>query len=235
MKFNEKKCNILHLGRKKNSHFYQLNGIVLESVSQAKYLGVTISDNLSWSPHISAISSKAHQRLEFLKRNLRGSPFKCRALAYTSLVRSQVDYCASIWDPTLKRDINELERVQRKAARWVKGCVYGEVSVTGLLRDLKWQSLADRRRDQRLTLLYKILFNYINIPPESVDIHYSNRTPRGDKNPLNLNRPSASRKSSPLWTSSIYRTIPEWNSLPASFAEADSVTAFKSQLASRSP
>ena len=234
MKFNEKKCNILHLGKKRLHHFYQLNGIVLESVSQAKYLGVTISDDLSWSPHISSITSKAHQRLGFLKRNLRGSPFKCRELAYSSLVRSQVDYCASIWDPTLKRDILELEKIQRKAARWVKGS-YGVVSVTGLLRDLKWQPLADRRRDQRLILIYKILNSSISIPPKSVDIHINQRPQRGSSNPHKLIRPKASHPTSPLWTSSIYRTIPQWNSLPATIAEADSITSFKSQLSTLSP
>ena len=235
MRFNEKKCNIINLGKKRFQYFYQLNGVFLEVVSHAKYLGVTLNEDLSWSPHISAIVAKAHQRLGFIRRNLRGSPFKSRETAYISLVRSHLDYCASIWDPHLKQDSNDLEKVQRKAARWARG-QYGITSVTGLLRDLKWQPLADRRRDQRLTLLYKILNGHISIQPDSVNLVRSKRPARGQyTNPHKLDRPRASTKSSPLWNSTIFHTIPEWNSLPAAAAEAGSITSFKSQLASLSP
>ena len=222
------------MGNKNLSYFYQINGVFLDVVSQAKYLGITLSDDLSWSPHIASLATKAHQRLGFIKRNLRGSPYKCRETAYISLVRSQLDYCGSIWDPHLKRDSDTIEKIQRKAARWAKG-QYGRISVTDLLRELKWQSMADRRRDQRITLLYKIVNSYISIDPTIVDIVQSTRPTRGRANPFSIQRPSAARPSSPLWNSTIYRTIPQWNSLPASVAEADSITSFKSQLASASP
>ena len=154
-------------------------------MSHAKYLGVTLNEDLSWSPHISAVVVKAHQRLGFIRRNLRGSPFKSRETPYISLVRSHLDYCASIWDPHLKQDSNDLEKVQRKAAHSARG-QYGITSVTGLLRDLKWQPLADRRRDQRLTLLYKILNGHISIQPDSVNLVRSKRPARGQyTNPIN--------------------------------------------------
>ena len=69
---------------------------------------------------------------------------------------------------------------------------YGIVSVTGLLRDPKWQSLADQRCDQRLTLLYKILNGHISIQPDCVNLVRSKRPARGQHtNPNNLNRPRA--------------------------------------------
>ena len=48
-----------------------LHGTVLESVLSAKYLGVTISDNISWSPHIDSVSMKSNQTLGFLKSNIK--------------------------------------------------------------------------------------------------------------------------------------------------------------------
>ena len=60
------------------------------------------------------------------------------------------------------------------------------------------------------------------------------RTSRSS-NPTKLQRPRTSHKSSPLWKSPIFHSIPEWNSLPASTAEADSLLAFKSRLAAPKP
>ena len=58
---NESKCQVLHITRTKFpiETKYILHGTGLESVSSAKYLGVTVSDNLSWTPHIDSVSKKA--------------------------------------------------------------------------------------------------------------------------------------------------------------------------------
>ena len=165
MVFNTIKCHIMLINIEQ-PRFYQLCNDFLSTVQFAKYLGVTISDDLSWTPHISSIVSKAHQRLGFLRRNLRGSLYAYRAIAYKSLVRSQLEYCCTIWDTDKKSDIDKVERVQRKSARWARG-IYGECSVTQLLRELEWNDLADRRRDYRLTLFYKILTKpqFLNLDP----------------------------------------------------------------------
>ena len=140
-------------------------------------------------------------------------------------------YC---WGVVIYEDFRVKSRYLRQGSRWARG-QYGSISVTQLLKDLKWRPLADRRRNHRIILLYKILHGSVNIPPETVDIRKSKRTPRGVSNPDKLERPRATRKSSPLWNSTVFRTIPEWNQLPASIAEADSITSFKSRLACASP
>ena len=233
MQFNAKKCNIMRIGNVTRTFFYNINQCILEEVTQSTYLGVTITNNLSWSPHISSIVSKAHQRLGFIRRNLRGSPYKCREVAYKSLVRSQLEYSATIWDPTLKKDAYSLERVQNMSARWARG-QYGVVSVTQLLRELHWASLADRRRHSRLTLIFKILNGLAAVPPADIDIVLSERRHHKDHQ-KKIDRPRASHKHSPLWNTTSFRTIPEWNSLPANTAEADSLSSFKGRLAALSP
>ena len=46
--------------------------MILYRVStSAKYMGVTISDNLSWSPRIDLVSKKANKTLGFFKRNIK--------------------------------------------------------------------------------------------------------------------------------------------------------------------
>ena len=61
-----------------------------------------------------------------------------------------------VWDPHLAKDINKLENIQRRSARFVKGDDYRTTSsVTQMLQELGWQDLHSRCRDLRLALLYK--------------------------------------------------------------------------------
>ena len=83
MKFNAAKCNIMRVSRKQTPipYQYELSGQVLEEVKDAKYLGVTVSDDLEWTKHIDVITSKANSKLSFLRRNLKGCPEKLRETA----------------------------------------------------------------------------------------------------------------------------------------------------------
>ena len=102
MRFNAAKCNIMRMSRKQTpiSTQYELSGQVLEEVKDAKYLGVTVSDDLEWTKHINAITTKANSKLSFLRRNLKGCPEKLRETAYFALVRSFLEYSATVWHPT---------------------------------------------------------------------------------------------------------------------------------------
>ena len=133
-------------------------------MSSAKYLGITISCNLSWSPHIEDITSKAFSKLAFLQRNISHCPRKTKTLAYQSLIRPKLEYSVGIWDPHTKKDISRLEAVQRKAARFVTGDFGQESSVTSMLDDLEWPPLQRRRKELELTLFHKAYHNVMDIP-----------------------------------------------------------------------
>ena len=68
MRFNAAKCNIMRVSRKQTPIPYQyvLSGQVLEEVKDAKYLGVTVSDDLEWTKHIDVITSKTNSKLRYL-------------------------------------------------------------------------------------------------------------------------------------------------------------------------
>ena len=76
-----------------------LSGQVLEEEKDAKYLGVTVSDDLEWTKHINAITTKTNSKLSFLRRNLKGCPEKLRETAYFALVWSFLEYSATVWHP----------------------------------------------------------------------------------------------------------------------------------------
>ena len=153
------KCNIMRVSRMRLPflYSYKLSGQVLDEVKDSKYLGVTISDNLDWSKHITTTTTKANARLSFIKRNLKDCPQKLKEIAYFSLVRSFVDYASAVWDPHQKFNQVKLEMVQRRAARFVKSRYKRTDIVTAMLDELGLPILSKRRKDARLILFSKLL------------------------------------------------------------------------------
>ena len=74
---------------------YTLHQQTLENVQSAKYLGITITENMDWGQHISDISSKATKTLGFFRRNLAFAPRSTKEVAYKSLVRPKLEYAAT--------------------------------------------------------------------------------------------------------------------------------------------
>ena len=110
----------------------------------AKYLSITISDNIDWGQHISEISSKATKTLGFLRRNLAFAPRSTKEVAYKTLVRPKLEYAAPIWSPYSKLQINQVEKVQRTAARWTCRRWRNTSSVGEMLDELEWPSIEAR-------------------------------------------------------------------------------------------
>ena len=147
-------------------HSYTLSGQVLGEVEDTKYLGVTLSDNLDWSKHITTTSNttKANARLSFIKRNLKDCPKTLKELAYFSLVRSFTNYCSTVWDPYQKYNHEKLEMVQRRAARFVKSKYKRTESVTDMLNELGWHSLSKGARTPDLCCFTKLLTTWPRYP-----------------------------------------------------------------------
>ena len=91
MCFNAKKCYIMSINDR-STHFYSLNNHILKQVEENPYLGLTLTENLKWSSHITKVTKKANSTIGFLRRNLKSCPLDCRKSAYISLVRSELDY-----------------------------------------------------------------------------------------------------------------------------------------------
>ena len=158
MNFNAKKCFILSV-RGNSSFFYKLNDTILQNVDTNPYLGLTISSDLKWATHINNICNKASATLGFLRRNLQHCPAQTRRIAYTSLIRSTLEYGAAIWDPFLKQDIDKLESVQRKSVRFICRDYFSRETgcVTKMLEEQDLPPLQKRRKEIRLTLLFKVV------------------------------------------------------------------------------
>ena len=151
MRFQPVKCNMMQLTRKhlnKIQASYTLEGAVLESVDNIKYLGVTITNDLKWNTHVSNICTKANRTLGFLRRELFFScPLNVKEAACKRMVRPILEYGSSVCDPHTDKLQEELEKVQNRAARFVtRNYVYETGSMTGILRQLKWEILRKGER-----------------------------------------------------------------------------------------
>ena len=146
MQFNAKKCYTMHVHRKSSPiiHDYTMGGQRLSTASSQPYLGVEIHEKLSWKPHIRSVAAKASRTLGFIRRNLSRCTPSVKQQAYTTLVRSQLEYGAVIWDPYRQNQIDNLERIQRRAVRFITGNYNREDSVTSMRQDLKLPTLEER-------------------------------------------------------------------------------------------
>ena len=120
---------------------------------------------MEWSKHIASMTNKANSMLSFLRRNLKGCPEKLKQTAYFSLIRSFIEYGATVWATYQKYNNDKIERVQGRAARYVKSrySIYSSVSDV-----LGWTPLSQRRQEARLILFYKIINVLAQVPFEGV-------------------------------------------------------------------
>ncbi|KAI8481643.1 hypothetical protein Bbelb_406440 [Branchiostoma belcheri] len=78
-----------------------------------------ISNDMRWDAHIAHATGKANRTLGVIRRNLCHCTSQVKNTCYKALVRPQLEYCASVWDPYTAGGVQAVERVQRRAARMV--------------------------------------------------------------------------------------------------------------------
>ena len=87
-----------------------MNGHTLEKADSAKYLGITIQNNLKLDKHINTITAKANQSLGFIKRNLKIHSPAIKEHAFKPLVRPKLEYCNTIWNPHTQQQKLQIEK-----------------------------------------------------------------------------------------------------------------------------
>ena len=112
MSFNPIKCEVIRICKRRNqiTGSYCIHGQQLATVKSGKYLGVTLTDNLSWNAHVDQATKKANNSLAFLRRNLYSCPSHTKVQSYQTLVRPILEYASSAWDRYTHQ--NKLEAVQ---------------------------------------------------------------------------------------------------------------------------
>ena len=230
MDFHPSKCEVMRVQRGKkqlvNPPTYTLQGQSLKWVHGIKYLGVQITSDLSWNTHISAVTSQANRKLGFVRRNLQIGSHKVKAMAYKGLIRSNLEYCATVWSPHTKSYIRKVEMVQHRAARWAVNRYHNTSSVSHMLNQLEWSSLEQRRKELTVCMLYKAFNDLVAIDPYQYLAPVSR--PTRHSHPYSVIVPHCRTDS---YKHSFFpRAAVLWNALPSSVVLAPSLESFRQTI-----
>ena len=220
MTLKPEKCYILTITYKINiSRFsYTINNVPLASKDSWKYLGVIIDSKLNWNEHCSDITAKAQQALGLIQRTLHTAPEKCKSIAYKALIRPRLGYASTAWSAHTDKNTRLLEKIQNNAARFVHQKYDWNTSVTASKKDLN-----SRHNTSDLIMWYKVHFGLvvINFPPVVLLSQHVSKF----HHELSYTQIQHGKKcfeySYYVWT------IPLWNSLPNSPANATSIINFQ--------
>ena len=174
MQFNVNKCNSLHIGNKNINFDYKMEGVTLEKVSTHKDLGVTVNNKLKFNSQCVASSKMANRVLGFISRSFEYRSKEIILPLYKSLVRPHLEYAVQFWSPYYSKDIDMLERVQRRATKLIVNL--RNLPYEDRLKRLGLQTLKTRRLRGELIEVFKILNGFDLVSSELLTLAPQGRT-----------------------------------------------------------
>ena len=228
MNYHFKKCKHLHVGNHDLDIEYTMQTetgeIKVEKVQSEKDLGVIFDQKLKFTEHIISKVNKANRNVGLIFRTFTFMDKDMFLNLYKSVVRPHLEYASTIWYPMYKKDIIQIENVQRRATRLVK-CIK-HLPYEERLKTLGLPSLEYRRERADLIQVYKIMHGIDKIDKDKMFKLSRYRATRGHSLKLYKKRARLKVRAN----SFSNRVVDNWNSLTEDIVNAPSLNAFKSGL-----
>ena len=190
-----------------------------------KDLGVSMNANMKVSEQCRIAASKGNQILGMIRRNITYKEKSLIVPLYKAIVRPHLEYCIQAWSPYLRKDIDMLEKIQRRATKLIPGL--RDQTYEERLKECGLTTLETRRLRGDQIEVFKILNGYENIDSnlfflqikESKITRWHNFTLVKKQSRLDVRKFSFSQ-----------RTINVWNKLSEECVHASSVNMFKNRI-----
>lgn len=218
----------MHIGRDNPRKDYTIGRTILQTISEERDLGIYITEDLKPSLQCVKAAKKASSALGIIKRSFTNFDTPSFALVYKTYVRCHMEYCVQAWNPYYKKDIEVLEKIQKRATKLVPEL--RNLSYCERLKRLKLTSLTDRRKRGDLIEAYKIITGKENIKSDKFFKFSSDQCNKTRGNSMKLYKPRLNKSILQRVNFFSNRVVNSWNALPEYVISASTVNTFKNRL-----
>ena len=201
-------------------------GVIITPQNTVRDLGVYISGDRKWRTQIDKTAEAAKKMAAWVLSAFHDRSVNVMLTLYKSMVRSRLEYCCPVWNPTHIGEIQRLENVQRSFTRRIQGCK--ELTYWERLKKLNLMSLQRRRERYCIVHVWKILND---LAPNDIGICFQQNMRLGIKAEI----PAINKKSQMSVRADYDRTFriraaQLFNLLPANLRSIKKLDSFKIEL-----
>jgi len=223
---NLKKCSTVHFGNTNPRLNYCLQNNELDEHTCERDLGVIIDEHLTFQSHIDATVKKARRLAGLMFHSTQYHGKEVILPIYKCIIRPVLEYASVVWNPSLIKQIKQLESVQRYVTKRISGC--SSLSYTQRLSSLGLPRLDTRRAFFDLVEMFKVV-NGLTVVSNRIKLTFLHHTTRGHS----LRIRAVKFKCNIRKSSFFVRIANTWNTLPARIAETRRLSSFKVSLRKR--
>lgn len=207
----------------------RLNNDIIKLSACHKHLGLWLSSDMTWKKHISEIATKARKRLGCIRKFKYLLSRKSLELLYLTFIRPVMEYGNVMFDSANADDLKILDDIEKDAMRLITGA-RSRCNLEKLNFETKWQNLEQRRQDQKIATLGKIIIKkFPSYLVRDLPTFYDNK--RDNRN-CTFAQPKC--RADYMKKSFIPSSIELWNKMPLELRCIKSYKALKARLKARS-
>ena len=224
MSFNVDKCSVMHIGHNIMKSNYNMSNQQLPTTDQQRDLGIIITEDLKWQKQTEKSCKTASRELGFISRNFRYKNKELILPLHKSLVHPHLEHAVQFRSPHLRRDIDKMEKIQRRATKMIPEI--RSHSYHQRIHGLDLISLVQRRLRGQLIEVFKYLNRFTTASARRLFDYDPNARTRNNGAKLILKHfnTSVAQHFSPI------KITTTSNALPNDVVSSRTVNSFKNSL-----